>query len=872
MEAFVNKYRVKDNYTHVTLTYPHAKLNIPPSAVNDLNQLILNCVKNNVDFGVCEVHNDEFAEIIYFDLDFLLTEKVDIDDNDITAFISMCKNIFSKTLKDFDSTCYVFKKPQIEVDNTGYHFKNGLHIYFPNIYLFAKEREHVYQLLVQEAENKKLFCKLPFVNNKMTEIIDHRVIKTNAILKVFCNKPKKQRYRLYQIFNNDFQLVTKKLTDQELLDKLSIQSNSLRNEVNQRRTIFTAELFEEVSVISKSDPLFSKRMINYYPTQDDVLRLVEMLSPQRCQNYTSWINVGLCLHNIDENYLSIWVDWSKNSPQKALKTQFNELWKKFKKRDNGLKYGSLVAWAKIDSPVEFMNFRNEQIRDCIKKSMDFNMKTKPYAIDIARVLKEKFGDIYVCSSLNCKKWYEFRDTIWVEVQGGYTLFNQISDYLIHEYQTQDIELQKQIVDLKGQSLNSDDENVKGNILTKLEEIKISQIKIEKLISALKNTSFKKQIMEEAMPLFFDETFEQNLNEKKNIIVFNNGVYDLDLGCLREGRPSDFMTFSTHVDYKEFDENDPETQKVFHIYSQIHPKEEMRNFFFSTLAVALHGHKMEQKCNIWTGNGSNGKSLTSELCSKALGDFFHSPNITLFTRKAGSSSNASPEKMVLKGRRIGILQEPESDDKLNTSIMKQITGNDIIEARPLYGESIKFKPQISVFLSCNDLPKVPTNDGGTWRRIRVVPFTSKFVNTPTQPHEYKIDPHLSEQTENLAESFISILIHYYNCLKKNKFNIKEPKEVTMFTNEYKNDNDTYQDFASQHLQATNNDKDKVKITELYEMFKDWVKINNPTFTAISKKDFQRQISIKIGEPKTIQSWAGYKIKDCDSEDTTFNVLF
>lgn len=877
MDSFVKKYSVKDSsYNHLLLTYPFGKLYIPNESIDELNEMILKCKKENIDFGICEVHNDEIPEIMYFDLDFLLKEPVDITDSDIKKFITVCNEVFAKSTKDANTTAYVYRKPVIEKDHAGYHYKNGLHVYFPNVYLYAKERKFIHQQVVEEAERKKLFSQLPHVCENMNIIIDPRVIRTNAIIKIDCNKPNKKRYELYQIFDSKGEIIKQNHTDLALIHLLSIRKNILRPENDRYRTIFTAEIVDETPV-QQSDPFFSKRMIKSAPSKSDIEQLVSMLDMQRCQNYSTWIQVGLCLHNIDDTLIDVWKSWSSQVPSKASKTRFNELWKSFRKKDNGVKYGSLVSWAKADSPDKFKKFRDEQVTQCIKKSLDFTIKTVPYPIDIARVLKEKFGDIYVCASITGKKWYEFRDTIWVEVQQGYTLFNQITDYLINEYVLQDLELNKKLVELKGESINCADESKKSSIDSKVEDIKQQQVKINRIISNLKKTPFKRQVMEEAASLFFDEKFEQNLNQKKNILVFNNGIYDFELGVLREGRPSDYMTYSTYIDYKEFDENDPDIQKVLHIFSQIHPNEEMRNFFFSTLGLSLHGHKVEQKCNIWTGNGSNGKSITADLCHKALGDFFHSPNITLFTRKAGASGNASPEKMVLKGRRIGILQEPECDDKLNTSIMKQITGNDMIEARPLYGETIRFKPQISIFISCNDLPKIDGTDGGTWRRVRVVPFKSKFVDNPTQPNEYLVDPHLTDQLDYLAESFMSILVHYYTCVKNNNFVVKEPKEVTSFTNDYKNDNNTYQDFVSQHLESTKNEKDKVKIVELYEMFKDWVKSNNPSVGCVSRKDFQRQISrvqvdgLPIGEPKTAQSWLGYKIKNLE-EDDDFKVVF
>jgi P4 family phage/plasmid primase-like protien len=845
MDQFLRQHYSKNgNYNHVLLTSPFGKYLI--NDTEELDKLILECKKNKIDFGMCECHRDDLPEMFYLDIDLLLKEPVDINEEHIKKLINTCNKVFEKNLKDYNNACYVFKKQEIERDTTGYNYKNGIHIYFPHISLLGEEREYVYQQIIEDSTY--LFNTYPLVETNIKLIIDYRVIKTNAILKVFCNKPGKKTYEFYKMYNCK---EDKRPSDLKLLKLLSIYKDY--------KTEFTAQLPEITEEVEERQ-IFLDDI-----THDSIQELTGMLSKERCNNYSEWIRVGMCLHNIDPSLLGLWKSWSEQVPEKAKKTRFNTIWNKFKFRDNGLKYGSLVLWAKTDSPELYEKFHAKQVEKYIRRSLEFTIKNKPTPIDIAFILKEKFGDRFVCSDITHKRWYEFRDNIWVEVQQGYSLFNKITEYLIYEYRK---ELAKAHQELAVLNTNLNENN--GNSDTgKINVLKENTLKLEKLILALKDTTFKEKIMKEAMHLFFDEKFEENLNEKKNILVFNNGVYDLDKGILRKGLPTDYMTYSTNNSYREYDENDPNVQKVYHLFSQIHPNEEIRNFFFSTLGVSLHGNKVEQKCNIWTGDGSNGKSFTGDLCSKALGDFFHSPSITLFTRKAGASGNASPEKIVLKGRRIIIMQEPENDDKLNTSIMKQITGNDIIEARALYHETIRFKPQTSVFISCNDLPKVSSTDGGTWRRIRVVPFKSKFVSRPTKPNEYKVDPSLADQFDVLSEAFMSILIHYYNSVKKNDFIINEPNEVKVFTDEYKNDNDIYQDFINQHLEQTDNSKDRVKIVELYDIFKEWVKSNNPTAGSISKKDFQKQISVKIGQPKTTQSWTGYKFK---SEHDETSVIF
>jgi P4 family phage/plasmid primase-like protien len=236
------------------------------------------------------------------------------------------------------------------------------------------------------------------------------------------------------------------------------------------------------------------------------------------------------------------------------------------------------------------------------------------------------------------------------------------------------------------------------------------------------------------------------------------------------------------------------------------------------------------------SNSNGKSKLITLFQSACGDYCDTLPVSLLTKKRGQSGAASPEVAKTKGKRLCVMQEPEEEDKLNEGLMKEITGNDEIEARKLYKEPIKFRPQFKIVLTCNRKPTITATDGGTWRRIRLVEFKSEFVDNPDpkKPYQFKIDRGLNEKLHTYAEAFLSILVYEYKQFKKE--GLVEPKAVTEFTNEYKLRSDTWLEFINDNLCDTKDDN-KIPIKNLYNAFKNWYKISYAKSSNLSSNDLR-----------------------------------
>ena len=203
-------------------------------------------------------------------------------------------------------------------------------------------------------------------------------------------------------------------------------------------------------------------------------------------------------------------------------------------------------------------------------------------------------------------------------------------------------------------------------------------------------------------------------------------------------------------------------------------------------------------------------------------YFGSLPPTVLTQKRGSSSAATPELADKFGKRVITLQEPEGDDKINVGFMKNITGQDKIEARPLYGDPFQYTPQFKLLLACNHLPNIPSDDGGTWRRIRVIDFGIKFTSNPQNKNERKSDPKLREKMKSWSQGFMWLLINvYYPMYVENDGLEKlEPDRVKDATNKYKADSNVIMEFFNEALEKSNNDDDNILVSELYTNFKIW----------------------------------------------------
>ena len=203
-----------------------------------------------------------------------------------------------------------------------------------------------------------------------------------------------------------------------------------------------------------------------------------------------------------------------------------------------------------------------------------------------------------------------------------------------------------------------------------------------------------------------------------------------------------------------------------------------------------------------------------------GQYCGDVSLSLITQQRPNIGTASPEIYALKSIRYAIIQEPQKGDSINEGIVKQLTGNDPITGRQLYGNLITFKPMFNLVVCTNNEFKVKSNDDGIWRRMKLVNFPSVFkdIIDVSNPLEFK-KKHL-----DLEKMAIPLLTFLIDIVGKTKGKVTECKMITNATNAYRVKEDKIGSFIKECIMVNENSIQKLSKREISECSVAWFETN------------------------------------------------
>jgi phage/plasmid-associated DNA primase len=250
-------------------------------------------------------------------------------------------------------------------------------------------------------------------------------------------------------------------------------------------------------------------------------------------------------------------------------------------------------------------------------------------------------------------------------------------------------------------------------------------------------------------------------------------------------------------------------------------------------------------------------MLMNLCATAFGDYCYKANIAMFTQKRNKAGAASPELVRMKGKRFVFMSEPDEGEPLSTGFMKEMTSSEKVTGRDLFkgsNDMVEFDVQAKCHLACNDKPKVNSNDGGTWRRIKVIDFPMKFVAEPKESYELPMDESIMHKvlSQEWAECFMTYLVHLHRE-GKGLTKLAPPKEVEAYTNDYQEESDVIARFVREYFHEVGTivgDPDTVvpepvPWTSIAQTFQTWKK-ENELANRGSATELQKRLQGQFGK--------------------------
>lgn len=302
-----------------------------------------------------------------------------------------------------------------------------------------------------------------------------------------------------------------------------------------------------------------------------------------------------------------------------------------------------------------------------------------------------------------------------------------------------------------------------------------------------------------------------LDRYKAALNTPGGVIDLKSGALAPHDPKNYFTKITAVEYSENADCPRWTAFLDDIFGG---DKDLIRYVQKAVGYSLTGATSEQCAFFLYGTGRNGKSTFLDIIRDIFGDYAANiqPETIMVRNSQGSAINSDIAR--LKGARLVTSVEPNEGVRINEGLLKQLTGDDTVTARKLYGDEFEFKPEFKLWMATNHKPVIRGTDTGIWRRIHMIPFT---VQIPEEKIDRRLKYKLSAELTGIFRWAVE------GCLLWQKEGLKMPRAVLEEVREYRREMDVISAFVED--KCTVGKGLSVKSSQLFAAYLNWAEQNN-----------------------------------------------
>jgi len=248
---------------------------------------------------------------------------------------------------------------------------------------------------------------------------------------------------------------------------------------------------------------------------------------------------------------------------------------------------------------------------------------------------------------------------------------------------------------------------------------------------------------------------------------------------------------------------------------------------------ITGATDEQAFWTFTGAGGNGKGVLIEALTHVLGscdEGGYAADIDFSTIAHGkpAAGQARPDLAKLPGARLVVTSEPSRGGQYDEGLVKKITGQDPITARPLYAPEFTYRPVFKLVVLCNAKPTIHGTDDGIWRRVRIVTFGHQWRTSDLMPDTLPApDKGLRARLQTEAQGILARLVA--SARRWYGHGLRTPAQITEQVREYRTGSDTFALFLDEACDQ--GPSYRVGSSALATAYNDWAKRTKaPTLNA------------------------------------------
>lgn len=415
---------------------------------------------------------------------------------------------------------------------------------------------------------------------------------------------------------------------------------------------------------------------------------------------------------------------------------------------------------------------------------------------------DRYGDLIKYSYTN-NKFYVYEGTQWIADDMGYV---------------------RQLID----ATVTDMKNEKIYIADDVEE-KDAMKAWNRHLSNSRNNSKKKAVQDE---LKHRVSISTNAFDKDDMLLnTQNGYLDLTDGEMHDHDKEKLFSRKTNTEY-----TDTMGAPVWENFLQdiFDGDQELIRYLQKAIGYSLTGSIKEQVMFILYGKGRNGKSLFINVLSDILGSYANNIQAKTLMVKHGETINNDLAR--LQGSRLVTSSEPNEGFRFDEGLIKQITGEETITARFLYGEEFEFLPKFKIWVTTNHKPIIRGTDDGIWRRMMLIPFS---VQIP----EEKMDKDLKWKLLREAPGILDWALE--GAIMWQREGLEMPGAVEKASREYRREMDVLEQFIDEVCVV--GESEQVAASDFYKAYKQWAKDNEEHLFA--KQKFSQKMKEKFEYKKT-----------------------